>query len=318
MQLIKYFVTIFTAVFLIVWAASWVTNKGLRRSHVDFYVTMNAASDTSKQTNFAIFGSSRALVHLDTRVIDSTTGLHSYNYGLNGASIKTCFNTMLYALQFQKHLKLAMLNIDLNFFEVSSDPYKDAYYYPFEKKISGFLMNDTTNSRLIHKLKFFDISLYDDYTKYAAIDGWLRPQRPVDGNYNGYTPQNTVYDFKVLTINSSERKPIEVYDSSFKQLNDIIVMCKSKGIQLAFVIAPYYKECFPDKYYTNYYELMQKTRQIARQNDVIFLDYSAIPLSSDKSSFYNGNHMNSKGARIYTLIVADTINNFLKSGKFPK
>ena len=108
MQLIKYFVTVFTTVLLIVWAASWVTNKGLLRSHVDFYGTMNAASDTSKQTNFAIFGSSRALVHLDTRIIDSTTGLISYNYGLNAASIKTCFNTMLYALQFQKHLKLAI------------------------------------------------------------------------------------------------------------------------------------------------------------------------------------------------------------------
>lgn len=316
MQLIKYFLIVFGMAIIVAGTATWLTNKGLHNSHVDFYGTMYAASDADKKTNFAIIGSSRALVHLDTRIIDSVTGLRSYNYGLNAASIKTCFNTLKYVLQYQKHLKLVMLNIDFNIFDLSADPYKDAYYYPFENNLSGFLMYDTTNSRFVHKLKFFDISLYDDYTKYAAIDGWLRPQRRVEGSYNGYTPQNIFADFKFFTPNPLKKTKIKVNDSGFVQLNEIISLCRNKGVKLAFIIAPYYKECFPDLYFTDYFVLIQRVKETADKNDVIYLDYSSMPAVSDKKYFYNCNHMNINGSSIYTKSVADTISIYLKSEKY--
>ena len=112
MKLTRYLLSVFTISFLITWGASWVTNTGLLSSQVDFYGKMNAASDTGKHTNILIIGSSRALVHLDTRIIDSVTGWHSYNYGLNAVTIKTCFNVLKYALHYQKHAKLVILNID--------------------------------------------------------------------------------------------------------------------------------------------------------------------------------------------------------------
>jgi hypothetical protein len=312
MQLIKYFLVVFIMAVIITGAATWLTNKGLRQSKVDFYGTMNAASDTSKHTNIVIVGASRALVQLDTRIIDSATGLSSYNFGLNAASAKTCFNTMKYVLNYQKEVKLAILNVDFSIFNIAEDPYKDAYYYPFEKKLAGFIMSDTSSSRLVHKLKLFDISLYDDYTKYAAIDGLLRPQRKIEGKYSGYIPQNINSDFSVPVANPLKNNQVLDSATAFKYLAGIIELCKEKKVQLVFVVAPYYKECFPDKYFANYTALMQKTKQVAVQNNVLFLDYSAIPVASEKKYFYNCNHLNSTGAAIYTTIVADTLTNYLK------
>jgi hypothetical protein len=312
MALIKYLLIVFAVSLLIAGAASWLTNKGLQKSHVDFYGKMNAASDTTTHTKLVIIGSSRALVHFDTRILDSVTGLASYNYGLNAASIKTCFNTISYVLHYQKQAKLVLLNIDYNLFDLSTDPYKDAYYYPFEKNMPGFLTSDNGSNKFLHRLTVFDISLYDDYTKYAALDGWLRPHRKLEGSFNGYTPNNDFTDFKIPVVNPSQKTNITLSDSGFKQLNDIINLCKKEQVQLALLVSPYYKGCFPDVYFTNYYSIIEAVKQTAIKNKVVFIDYSALPSLSDKKYFYNCNHLNTTGAGLYTAIVADTIHKFLK------
>ena len=313
MKLIRYLLTVFTISFLITWGASWVTNKGLLSSQVDFYGKMNAASDTGKKTNGLIVGSSRALVNLDTRILDSVTGLRSYNYGLNAVTIKTCFNIMKYALHYQKHVKYTLLNIDYNMFNVSKDPYKDAYYYPFEKNFQGFLMKDSTANKFIHKLNFLDISLYDDFAKYAAVDGWFRPGRTIDGIYNGFYPHKNVNDFTESPVNDLARGEIQINETDYSVLNDIVDLCKRNNIKLAFVIAPYFKKDFPGNYYTNYYSLMKRIKHVAQQNDILFLDYASLPITSDKAYFYNGNHLNMKGAAVYSAIVADTIKKYIVS-----
>ncbi|MEO5999793.1 MAG: hypothetical protein ABIO79_12690 [Ferruginibacter sp.] len=313
MKLIKYLLTVFIISFLITWGVSWVTNKGLLSSQVDFYGKMNAASDTGKKTNVLIVGSSRALVNVDTRILDSVTGLRSYNYGLNAVTIRTCFNIMKYALHYQNDVKFVLLNIDYNMFNVSKDPYKDAYYYPFEKNFQNFLMTDSTANWYIHKLNFLDISLYDDFAKYAAVDGWIRPGRTIDGVYKGFYPHQTLNDFSESPVNDLSKTEIPVNENDFSILNDIAGLCKKANVKLVFVIAPYFKKDFPGNYYTNYYSLLERIKQVAQQNDILFLDYASLPMASDKAYFYNGNHLNVKGAGIYSSIVADTIRKYIVS-----
>ncbi|MBK8495624.1 MAG: hypothetical protein IPL50_11770 [Chitinophagaceae bacterium] len=266
---------------------------------------MNAASDTGKHTNILIIGSSRALVHLDTRIIDSVTGWHSYNYGLNAVTIKTCFNVSKYALHYQKKAKLVILNIDYNMFDISIDPYKDPYYYPFEKKLQGFLMTDSTTKRDIHRLHLFDISLYDDFVKYAAIDGLIRPGRKVEGVYNGYYPHQNLTDFIEPAEELMKKGEINIAESGISILHDIVELCKERNVKLAFVTVPYYKN-------TSLVIIINWKKGfpgIAKQNGILFLDCTALPIITDKTYFYNGNHLNARGAAVYTTIVADTIKN---------
>ena len=140
MKLIKYFFIVILSSAAIVGIASWVIKKGLRKSNVDFFGKMNAAGDTMKDVNIILVGSSRTLVHLNPEIIDSITGLNSYNYGLNAVTIRTCYNIIHYALKKQQHAKLVVLNIDYSMFGLKADPYKDPYYYPFEKDDDSLIM----------------------------------------------------------------------------------------------------------------------------------------------------------------------------------
>ena len=309
MQLIKYFLTIFIASGLIIWGVLWFTNKCLKRSQVDFYGKMNAASDSMKKTELLIIGSSRALVNLDTRILDSVTGLRSYNYALNAVTIKTCLNMIKYVIHYQKLAKIILLNIDCTMFDYSRDPYKDAYYYPFEKNLPDFLMTGPKSNKLIHKLNLFDISFYDDFVKYAAIDVWARPGRKLAGFFNGYYPHQNLNDFTKPKENIFQKKKIPSTEAGFGMLNDIVTLCKKNNIKLLFVEAPYFKIYFPGNYYTNYYQIMEKVNLVAKQNDILFFNYTSLPMANDRTYFYDAHHLNRKGAEFYSAIVADTIKN---------
>jgi hypothetical protein len=313
MQLAKYFLIVILASILVVASASWIVNKGLSRSHVDFFGKLNAAEDTTTHTNLLLVGSSRILMQANPSVFDSITGLRSYNFGLNAGTIKTCYNVIRYALHFQKKVKAVVLNIDYYMFDISHDPYKDAYYYAFENKASGLLFNDSGKTRILHRLRFLDVSLYDDFVKYAAIDGWLRPNRVVSGQFKGYFPHQTVNDFEPPKDEPSEKVRAPFSETGIRILKDCFDLCRQNDVKLVLVLAPYYKQWAPEKYYSNFHFIIDRVKETARQHGIPFYDYTPMELSGDRSCFYNVNHLNRKGATRYSAAVADSLKNYLLS-----
>ena len=312
MQLIRYFFTVGLVVILITAFVTRFTNKGLRQSHVDFYGKMNAAFDSTKQTNALLVGSSRVLVHLDPKIIDSVTGLNSYNLGLNAASIKTCFNILSGAIKCQKKLKVVVLSIDYNAFSIEQDPYKDAYYYPFENEGLYVIKTDSGNVRLVHKIRLFDVSLYDDYVKYAAIDGLLRPKRILQ-YYKGYVPHLELNDFDNKLNSATAGNEITYSTEAFKILKLCIAICKQHNVKLIMVMAPYFKDQSPGKNFPNAAEYINTIELTAKQNEIPFYNYTNMSIAGEREYFYNVNHLNIKGATLYTKALADSIKKYLES-----
>ena len=307
MKLIKYFFIVILSSAAIVGIASWVIKKGLRKSNVDFFGKMNAAGDTMKDVNIILVGSSRTLVHLNPEIIDSITGLNSYNYGLNAVTIRTCYNIIHYALKKQQHAKLVVLNIDYSMFGLKADPYKDPYYYPFEKDDDSLIMGYPGSKEWVHKLEIFDIAMYDDLTKYASIDGFIRPNRIPAGGYKGFYPHTQLNDFK-------DPPPAEILHSNalfseegLEVLQSLISVCRQKNVQLLMILAPYAKKHFPAKYIDNFSIIMNKVDSVAKKNNVAFINYTGILIAVDSTYFYNVNHLNIRGANIFSSIVADSI-----------
>jgi hypothetical protein len=310
MQLIRYFLIVGIAAVLLTAFVTRFTNKGLRQSRVDFYGKINAVFDSAQQTDLLMVGSSRVLVHLDPRIMDSVTGLNSYNAGFNSATIKTCFNIISAAVKYQTHIKAVILNIDYGIFSIEQDPYKDAYYYPFENNGLDIKMTDSGSVGLVHKVRIFDVSLYDDYVKYAAIDGLLRPNRILPG-YKGYQPHLAVNDFKNIFDSSMSSKEIFYSADAFNLLKQCIAICRQHHVQLIMVMAPYYKRQSPEKYYSNAAQVVNTIEQTAKQNNVPFFNYCNLSFANEEQYFYNMNHLNSKGAALYTQAVADSIKRYL-------
>jgi len=310
MKLIKYIATIFFASLLLSIAATWLTNKGLRKSGVDFYGKINAAGKAGNSTNLLLVGSSRVLKQVNPEIIDSVTGYNSFNYGLNSGTIKTWYNIIDYSLRLNKNVKLILLNVDYYMFDITGDPYKDAYYYPFEKQVPGLILNSSGTINLVHQLKVFDIALYDDYAKYAAIDGWLRPNRILDGVYKGYYPNRQLNNFETIANFKSGNDKISVTQTGLKLLDSCISLCKKNNIKLVLVMAPYFKQYSPAKYFTNFNAVIDSVKELADKSSIPFYDYTTLSIADDQQYFYNVNHLNSRGAAVYTQAIADTIKKY--------
>lgn len=311
MQLIKYFLIVISASFIITAAVTAVANKGLRHSSVDFYGKINADNDTSHHTNLLLVGSSRMLVHGNPQVMDSITGLNSYNYGLNAGSIRTWYNMMNNAIRHCKQAKAAVLNIDYKMFDTDSDPYKAAYYYPFENT-GSFVTNDSGTTAFIHRVHFLDISLYDDYAKYAAIDGLLRPGRAIAGTYKGFNPHTEFGGYEPVPAGALKNNSIVCSENGFGLLDSCISLCRRNNVQLVFTLAPYFKEEHPAKYYPDFDKIINRVKAVAAAENVPFFDFTGMEIAAQKELFYNVNHLNSKGAFIYSCALADSLKKVLR------
>lgn len=307
--LLRYFLVVFGLALGITALCSWLLKRGLRKSRVDFYGKMNAGRDSA--ANALFIGSSRMLTQVNPRIFDSVTGLNSYNYGLNAAGIKTCSNLLRYAAQKQHDIKAIVLNVDFFMFDTKADPYKDAYCYPYEKEITGLITNDTGSRYWLHRLGLFDISLCDDAIKYAALDGYSHLARTPAGIYKGFLPHNEPVMFSAPDMATVKPAPAAYSQQGFEILQQLLSDCQGKQWPLVLVIAPYYEQFFSARYVTNYDSIMNHVKQLAAASKIPVLDYSRIPLCSDTGMFFNVNHLNEKGAAIYTLQLARDISKIL-------
>lgn len=311
MRLLRYFIIIFSVSLCITAVCSKLMHMGLRRSKVDFYGKMNVAGDTARGTELLLIGSSRVLTQLNPALIDSIAGYNSFNYGLNASSIKTCANLLQYAAAHQAKARAVVLNIDYFMFNLHSDPYKDAYYYPYEGKDNRFILTDSKVHQWVHHLGIFDISLCDDQIKYAALDGFIHISRQPAGLYKGFYPHNEKVIFTEAPLSVIKPGKAEFEEAGFAALREMVKFCNENKLPLVFVIAPYYKQFFSAGYVTNFGEIISRVRGIADQYHVPLFDYSQVDFAGDTRLFFNVNHLNEEGARIYSALLANDLKKWL-------
>ena len=307
MKLFSYLFTVIISSLILMAVCSKLANRGLKKSSVDFFGKMNAAGNPSLKVEIIMAGSSRMLVQVDPAIIDSATGLSSYNYGLNLVGIKTCYNLINYAITAHPESKAVLLNIDYSMFNIDKDPYKDPFFYAFENKSPNFFIMSDPKLNFFHRLHIFDITMYDDMAKYAAINGLVNPDRILNDSYKGYVPNVTDKGFEVPPPSFLKNKTTNIFTKrDLGILQDIISLCNKSGKKIVLVIAPYVTRYAPQLHLNNYGILYDKIKQIAANNSVPLLDYSDCAISQNDSAFYDFLHLNVKGAKLYsTMLAAD-------------
>lgn len=308
MPVFRYLSIVIISSLIIMAAASKLVNIGVRRSSVDFFGKMNAAGNRSLKVDIILAGSSRVLVQVDPKIIDSITRLQSYNYGLNLIGIKSSYNLIHYALSAHPDARLVLLNIDYNMFDIEKDPYKDPFFYAYEKDFPGKFVMANPKLDFFHRLHIFDISMYDDMVKYAAIVGLASPHKALTGVYKGYFPDSSLNSFVVPPPSLMAHKTDASFtDQGMNILRQIITLCRQKQKKLVLVVAPYPKQYAPEKYIANYSVIINKVKMTADSNKVPFFDYSDNFIAGDSTCFYDILHLNIKGAEIYSRLLGNDI-----------
>ena len=283
--------------------------KNLKHSDARMFHTYNAIYNDNLQCDALIMGSSRGQVQYSTSIIDSITGLNSYNISVDGRCIDAEVTIYNFYRRHCPKPKLIIQNVDWGTLQMSNG-YEREQYLPYlrsDKLLYKEVKDREDFSWADHYIPLWRYSGYHETIK-EGLGLPAKMARPknickgfiaTDKEWDGTAFRQI--DTLGLTVNP---EAVEIFDRYLAQ-------CQSEGIQVVMVYAPFY---------------IGATRKMGPAADTMFalyqsfadrygcqiLNYTYDSLSYDTLNFYNASHLNRRGAEQFSLKLAHDLKNLLK------
>ncbi len=244
-----------------------------------------------------VLGSSVGLNSLNTKAIEDSLGIKTFNASANGQTLPF-FVSMLKGIVNEKHKpKLIVLCLTLS--NLTTTGLGDRYNFlaPYYGESIGdiderleelspmesvFLKSNAYRLNTI----WFRIFLYNFFS--AGIKG-----------ENGYIgkPVPSVFPSKV-------RYPQEsISDERYSEMSEFLSICRDNDIDLMIFLTPLYTDD------DNTREVERLRKQAEEFGAKVYNDVLIKPISSDSTLFYDHVHLNIEGTKTYTPIAIERIRN---------
>jgi hypothetical protein len=302
-RIIAFFLLISTLAF----ALDQTISTGLRGLDSSAFGVWNKIIQGRINADILVVGSSRALNHYDPSVITKTTGISSFNIGLNGAQIDMQLARLKTYLKYNKKPKILIYNLDLFTFQLShGEVYDPGQYIPYLRESSLFEALKKVNPD-IWKSKTIPLYGYavDDLRFHwlrgiAALFGW----KSKEDHPFGFNPRYTAWtkEFDAFSEKNQSGVFVKVEADGVGALEGLAQLCAEQGIRLIFVYSPEFLAM--QKLTANRAEIFEQYGAIASRYQLQMWDYSADPISSAKENFYNSQHLNAAGAARFSESLA--------------
>lgn len=288
-------------VLLFVFFADWFLTNQLKTSREGEFGVWNDIYNGRINADIVVYGSSRAMVHMDPAIIQDSMSASCYNLGINGHNFWLSYLRHKELLKFNKKPKLIIYSVDVFTLTKRPDLFNADQFLPY-------MLNNKDVELATKDYKGF--SYYDyhlpllRYTgKYKTIGGivkyMIRPTASDSGRYRGYSSQDHAWNDDLA---KAKRKfsdfRVDMDSTSVNLFDKFIRECKSEGIELVFVYTPEYIE--GQEFVKNRSEILGTFQHFADKYNLKFFDYSADSISFDKKYFYNASHLNKDGAELFT------------------
>jgi len=261
-------------------------------------------------SDIVIYGSSRALKHIDPAMIRDSLHKSSYNLGVNGHSFRSEYFRHYLLLKYNKKPELIIQTLDVTSFEKKSDLYNPDQYLPY------MLFN--TDMRLHTYNGYPTADYYIPMIRYYGKKEALLEILDLIVNPSGNKPLRTRgYHSNDFTWNNDLQKAQEEL-GSFKVVSDTTMIelfdrylaeCARENIEVVFVYTPEYIE--GQNFVSNRKEIMDLYDHFSAKYGITYFNYSRDTMSYKKEYFYNSGHLNSRGSELFT---AKLINDLRKAG----
>ncbi|HVF96676.1 MAG TPA: hypothetical protein VM871_05120 [Flavisolibacter sp.] len=290
---------VWTALFLLpllalaVVADWWLTHR-FRQFDQGNYSVWNDLLDGKVNADVVIYGTSRADVHFNPKVIEDSLGLSAYNLGINGHNFYMEYLRHTLLLKHNKKPKLIILSVDNVMLDKRENLYGKEQFSPYlsNADIAAATKTYEGYNRFDYLLPLVRyVPLKNPLThiregNYSSTENspWYKGFHPHEGGWNN--------DFEVAV---SKRKVfVQRFDSGTLKLFDRFLQeMKQASIPVIFVYSPEYIE--GQKFVTNRNEVFEKLNFFASKYNLPFLDYSADTLCLSKKYFFNSQHLNEHG-----------------------
>lgn len=293
---------------LLTFPLDYVISHYLQQSKVfasNEYMVWNDIYSRKLDTDIAIYGSSRAFVQFDPAILADSLHGSVYNFGVDGNDFGIQYLRHQLFLKYNKLPKKIVCSLDIYTLEKNKDLYNKDQFLPY------LLYNQTIMPNLQQYNGFQKIDYYLPLTRYYgnkyAINCFFRNLFYKDTatavRIRGYNPRtedwNDDFDKAQQKIPQYEVK----IDAALLHLfRDWIQECAQKKIEIVLVHAPEYIAA--KDFITNRAEITDLYNEIAIQYNIKFIDFATNKICYDKQYFYNSQHLNKKGATLFSRELA--------------
>jgi hypothetical protein len=301
---------LFFVVFIGLWVGlDQVLLLGLRNIDTGSFGVWNKAMEGRINARILISGSSRARGHYDPVIIGRGLGKSCFNVGRDGTLTDLQLAFLRAYLRHNQKPELIIQNLDLTSFTKSRDIFTPGQYLPYlgEPDIYQALAEVKPS---IWKAKYIPLYGFNDddmqFTPIQAMLGLLSVSTREDRTL-GFHPMNRSWnrDFERFKMTHPTGMESRCDPAAVEVLNQLIDLCKSLNIELVFVYSPEYYE--NHSMIVNRQVIFEMFENLAARYQVPFYDYSNTSISQEKNYFYNSQHLNTEGARLFSIDLTEKL-----------
>lgn len=312
----KFIVTlllIFIPILLFSFGFDYLITKTLRKSKDKNYVVWNDLVSGKINSTVLIYGSSRARAHVNSKILEDSLHLSVYNLGIDSYTFKMQY--CRHQLVLQENIKPSYIIQTLDYSSLGDVEglYQQQQFLPyFNNKII------TTTIATYKGFNWADYHLplvrYYGCTKQIAssLNILLRPSHNKGNRYKGFynSDQNWTFEFEKIKKEKNQvhqimqKKIIKLFDNYLSDL-------KNRNIKIIFVYTPEYIE--GQKFISNRTEIIKLYKDMALKYNIPFIDYSSDTICLKRDYFYNAEHLNLKGANLFSKKLAIDLKKYIKN-----
>jgi hypothetical protein len=287
---------------------------GLRRVQGGEFAKLRTVFEEKNNFDLVIIGSSRAECQFYNPIIDSATGLRSYNLGMTGAVMPLIASTLEAYLVNSAPPKYVVLNLDLHSLGDNTDTvYKFPRYFAFlgnEKLYEGLVARDQ-RFLFFRWLPFYSMPYFSNRYLSNSVRGWLNKPTQYDGDYEqGFAPSipdTTLGDLDTAQmLNANPDIPPAIWES----MERIRIVCSENNCRLIMVVSPLFHR--QEESVANYMRSFEAFRIYADANQIPFLDYGHDSIRFQKEFYADPAHLNRAGAKIFTRRFSSGLMQYLR------
>lgn len=248
-----------------------------------------------------LLGTSRCNLHYVPSILADSIGMSVYNGGIDASNCIYAHYFALNLILLHHTPKMICLELMTSDYAVSDDSFETtSFFAPYigRSEEADSVFREAGNYwcyRLCH--------LYRYNAKAVSNIGGLLVNKQ-HGSESGYIP--LPQPASVPDRLDKNHKPECIDELKLQYIRKFIMLCRSRHIELVFMVSPAYSEGDADLY--------DVLKNVAEENGVPFFDYHTQGLFLNHPEYFKDNgHLWDKGARLYTSVFAHDLKHYMDS-----
>jgi len=265
------------------------------------YSTWNDLYNGKIGSEIVVYGSSRAVAHINPLIIGDSLKRSCYNLGIDGHNFWMQYFRHTELLKHNKAPTVIVLSLDPTSLTAKGGIFNSDQFLPY-------MLSNESIKTVTMSYKYFSAWDYHvplvrfsgkDHLILHALKLIIRPQHDSLARQKGYFGQPLSWNTDLSDAHKMfSSYKVEIDTGAVSLFEKFLRECRDYGMKIIFVYTPQYIE--GQQFIQNKESIMDIYRQLGSRHKIPFLDYSGDSICLSKKYFYNSSHLNKMGSVLFS------------------